>query len=82
MRPIASAASKLGTETRTMSAPASSKRLICAKVAATSQVLVLVILCTLIGASPPTSTPPTLIWRDLRRLILKLGNMGKLVRIN
>src|SRR5210317_1122467 len=32
-------------------------------------VSVLVILCTLIGASPPTATEPTIIWRDLRRTI-------------
>jgi hypothetical protein len=55
----ASAASILGTEIRTMSAPACLKASICATVAATSQVSVLVMLCTLIGASPPTATLPT-----------------------
>jgi hypothetical protein len=45
-----------GTETRTISAPAASRALIWATVAATSQVSVLVMLCTLIGASPPTAT--------------------------
>jgi hypothetical protein len=39
----------------------------CATVAATSVVSVLVIVWTEIGASPPTGTLPTMIWRDLRR---------------
>ena len=50
-----------------MSAPASAARSICASVAATSGVGVFVMVCTLIGASPPTRTEPTAIWRDLRR---------------
>jgi hypothetical protein len=41
-------------------------RLFCAIVAAASEVSVLVMDCTLIGASPPTSTAPTRIFRDLR----------------
>src|SRR5690606_1918956 len=59
----------VGTETRTISAPTSSRRWICATVASTSQVSVLVMLCTEIGASPPTGTLPTQILRDWRRLI-------------
>jgi hypothetical protein len=58
-----------GTETRTMSTPAASRRLICATVAATSLVSLLVMLCTAMGASPPTGTLPTQILRDSRRLI-------------
>src|SRR5262249_37818546 len=46
-----------------MSAPAFWQALIWATVAATSSVSVLVIVCTEIGASPPTATRPTLIWR-------------------
>src|SRR5690606_22803240 len=62
-------ASMVGTDTRTMSAPASTTRLIWATVAATSQVSVLVMVCTAMGASPPTGTLPTWIWRDWRRRI-------------
>ena len=50
-----------------MSAPASSSALICATVAGTSEVRVLVIVCTVIGAPPPTGTLPTWICRLLRR---------------
>ena len=39
-----------------MSAPASAQASTCATVALTSVVSVLVIVCTLIGASPPTGT--------------------------
>src|SRR5690606_28704780 len=67
--PKASAASIDGTETRTMSAPAASRRWIWPTVASTSQVSVLVMLCTEIGASPPTGTLPTQILRDRRRLM-------------
>jgi hypothetical protein len=48
-----------GQEMRTMSAPASSSARTCATVASTSLVTVLVIDCTVIGASPPTGTLPT-----------------------
>ena len=41
----------------------------CATVAATSQVSVLVMLCTAIGASPPISTVPTRICLETRRII-------------
>ena len=56
-----------GVETRTMSAPATAARCTCSSVAFTSEVMVLVIVWTEIGASPPTATLPTMIWRDLRR---------------
>ncbi len=64
---IALVASSSGQETRTMSAPASSMPRICSMVARASPVMVLVMVCTVIGASPPTGTLPTMIWRDLRR---------------
>ena len=35
-----------------------------------SAVGVLVIVCTLTGASPPTGTEPTMIWRDWRRPLM------------
>src|SRR3954447_4634249 len=44
-------------------------------VALASDVGVLVIVWTLIGASPPTGTEPTIIWRDLRRSISRHGRM-------
>ena len=50
-----------------MSTPASSQRRIWSIVALASAVGVLVIVCTVTGASPPTGTLPTMIWRDLRR---------------
>ena len=59
--------SSSGQETRTISTPASSQARICAMVASTSLVSVLVIDCTVIGASPPTGTLPTMILRLLRR---------------
>ena len=45
-------------------------------VALTSWVSVLVIVWTVIGASPPTGTEPTWIWRDLRRSMLRQGRIG------
>src|SRR5688572_1646751 len=63
----ASASSWLGTATRTMSQPVAVSSAICCNVALMSAVRVVVIDCTLIGASPPTATLPTLIWRLLRR---------------
>src|SRR5690349_17476721 len=63
----ASASSWLGQATRTMSQPAAVSSAICCSVVLTSAVSVVVIDCTEIGASPPTSTLPTLIWRVLRR---------------
>ena len=47
-----------------MSAPASSQRRIWSTVARTSEVTVLVMVWTVTGASPPTGTLPTMIWRD------------------
>src|SRR4029079_17850170 len=44
-------------------------------VASASSVGVLVIVCTLIGASPPTGTEPTMICRDLRRSMSRQGRM-------
>ena len=64
---IALVASSSGQETRTISAPASSMPRIWSMVARASPVMVLVMVCTVIGASPPTGTLPTMIWRDLRR---------------
>ena len=64
-----------GQETRMMSAPASSHRLIWSTVARTSSVGVLVMVCTVIGASPPTGTLPTMIWRDWRRVMSRQGRM-------
>ena len=70
-----------GHETRMMSAPASSQRRIWSIVAPTSSVGVLVIVWTLIGASPPTGTAPTMIWRDWRRSIVRQGRMDDMTRI-
>jgi len=62
-----------GHDTRMMSAPASSQRRIWSIVAFASAVSVLVIVCTVIGASPPTATVPTMICRDLRRAMSRQG---------
>ena len=56
---IAAVESSSGQETRTMSAPASSMPRIWSIVALASAVTVLVIVWTLIGASPPIATEPT-----------------------
>ena len=58
-----------------MSAPASSSSRIWSMVASASEVRVLVIDWTVIGASPPTGTLPTMIWRDFRRSIWRQGRM-------
>ena len=50
--------------------PRPAAALICAIVASTSLVRVLVMVCTEIGASPPTGTAPTIIWRQQRRSIV------------
>jgi hypothetical protein len=63
----------VGQETRTMSAPASSSWRICSSVAAASVVGVLVMDWTEMGASPPTRTDPTRIWRERRRWIARQG---------
>src|SRR3954451_25489676 len=64
-----------GQETRMMPTPASSQRRIWSIVALASEVGVLVMVWTLIGASPPTGTEPTMICRDLRRSISRHGRM-------
>jgi hypothetical protein len=58
-----------------MSTPASSQRRIWSIVALASEVGVLVIVWTLIGASPPTGTLPIMICRDVRRSIVRQGRM-------
>ena len=58
-----------------MSAPASSSRRIWSIVAAASEVGVLVIDWTLIGAPPPTGTAPTMIWRLWRRSMWRHGRI-------
>src|SRR5690625_4125677 len=63
----AAASSGVGTATRTMSQPAAVSSAICCKVALMSVVGVVVIDCTVIGASEPTWSGPTLIIRVLRR---------------
>ena len=70
-----------GQETRIRSAPASSQRRIWSIVATASLVSVLVMVWTVIGASPPTGTLPTMIWRLLRRWMSRQGlidDMGRL----
>src|SRR4051812_10050480 len=62
-----------GHETRMMSTPASSQRRIWSIVARGSLVAVLVIVCTVTGASPPTGTLPTMIWRLCRRTMSRQG---------
>ena len=52
-----------GHETLIKSAPAAAHSCICSIVDFSSVVSVLVIVCTDIGASPPTGTEPTMIWR-------------------
>jgi hypothetical protein len=71
----AAVASAVGQDTRMMSAPASSQRRIWSIVAFASSVGVLVMVWTLIGASPPTGTEPTMICRDFRRSISRQGRM-------
>src|SRR3990170_7032572 len=68
-----------GQDTRTMSAPASSQRRIWAIVASASEVGVLVIVWTVTGASPPTATSPTMIWREGLRAISRHGRMEDMV---
>src|SRR5437763_10439733 len=71
----AAVASAVGQDTRMMSAPASSQRRIWSMVDLASSVGVLVMVWTLIGASPPTGTEPIMICRDLRRSISRNGRM-------
>jgi hypothetical protein len=72
----ASASSWLGQATRTMSQPAAVSSAICCSVELTSLVNVVVIDWTLTGASPPTSTEPTLIFRDFRRGASVIGGIS------
>ena len=71
----AAVAAAVGQDTRMMSTPASSQRRIWSIVAFASSVGVLVMVWTVIGASPPTGTGPTMICRDLRRSISRQGRM-------
>ena len=68
--PSASASSIFGTATRTISQPALASAAICAVVAGTSCVFVVVIDCTTTGAPPPIWTPPTF---TERLLAIELG---------
>src|SRR5438445_11645664 len=77
----AAVASAVGQDTRMMSAPASAQRRIWSMVAFASSVGVLVMVWTLIGASPPTGTEPTMICRDVRRSISRQGRMDMTAHI-
>src|SRR5664279_5081818 len=63
-----------------MSQPVAVSSAICCRVALTSAVGVVHIDCTETGASPPTSTVPTLILRDLRRGETTGGGKGGIPR--
>src|SRR5262245_43633469 len=63
----ASASSQCGTATRTTSTPAATSDAICCRVALTSDVLVVVIDWTRMGASPPIVPSPTRTCRVFRR---------------
>src|ERR1039458_3021436 len=63
-----------------MSHPVAVSSAICCNVALTSVVGVVHIDCTETGASPPTSTVPTLILRDLRRGERTGGGKGGIPR--
>src|SRR5664279_2664877 len=63
-----------------MSQPVAVSSAICCSVALTSVVGVVHIDCTETGASPPTSTVPTLILRDLRRGETTGGGRGGIPR--
>ena len=76
----ASASSWLGTATRTIWQPDAVSSAICCSVALTSAVRVVVIDCTDTGASPPTGTEPTMIWRDGRRWASGAGGAGGIPR--
>jgi len=70
-----------GQDTRMMSTPASSQRRIWSIVALASEVGVLVIVWTVTGASPPTATLPTMIWRDWRRAMSRHGRIEDMAAI-
>ncbi len=63
----AEAASPSGTASRTTPAPSAARARICASVASTSVVWVVVIDCTTTGAPSPTGTGPTWMRRVFRR---------------
>src|SRR5438477_329571 len=65
----ASAASWSGTAGRTISQPASFSAALWLRVARTSRVSVLVMVCTAMGAAPPTTTSPTRTGIDFRRSV-------------
>src|SRR6478735_9864537 len=77
----ASASSCVGTATRTMSQPAAVSSAICCSVELMSVVCVVHIDWTLTGASPPTSTLPTLILRVLRRGARTRGGASGMPRL-
>src|SRR5207245_9339138 len=68
--PSFSAASRTGTEHRTITHPAASSAQICRSVASTSRVSFFVIDCTVIGALPPTLSLPSVIGLVWRRVIM------------
>lgn len=72
----ASASSCVGQATRTIWQPEAVSSAICWSVAPMSEVRVVVIDCTETGASPPTATLPTWIWRLLRRSASRVGTVG------
>ena len=72
----ASASSWVGQATRTIWQPDAVSSAICCSVAFTSAVTVVVIDWTLTGASPPTATLPTWIWREGRRGASRRGISG------
>jgi hypothetical protein len=76
----ASASSWLGQATRTIWQPDAVSSAICCRVALMSVVGVVVIDCTDTGASPPTSTPPTSICRETRRVARGLGGVSGMPR--
>src|SRR3954463_11466877 len=72
----ASASSWVGHATRTIWQPEAVSSAICCSVAPMSAVRVVVIDCTDTGASPPTATDPTWIFRLLRRSASLSGTDG------
>src|SRR3954464_1466879 len=76
----ASASSWLGQATRTMSQPGAVRSAMCWSAAVMSGVGAVVIDCTDTGASPPTSTLPTLMVRLARRGATTGGGRGGIPR--
>src|SRR5512144_2831973 len=76
----ASTSSCDGTATRTIWQPAAVSSAICWRVASTSAVSVVVIDCTVTGASPPTATDPTRTCRDRRRAAIGSGGAAGMPR--